>query len=244
MDLTQTRDIYNHDVMTQGSYLYTKKDVYSTIVATRKQSQEIHTLIRKFFRPPLSILDLGCGDGTYTIELARDIRPKKIVGFDIAGEAIKVASAHIPPKLTNIQFRVGDAYTVSRIYKRTEFTLGIFRGVLHHMEHPEHAIQQVAKIVDSVIVLEPNGFNPILKVIEKLSPYHKEHGEKSYWPPSLDRWFANAGYTVAYKTYFSIVPYFCPSWITIVLKKVEPYLESLPIINRLYCGGTLTLYHK
>jgi ubiquinone/menaquinone biosynthesis C-methylase UbiE len=244
MDSSKTREVYNHDVIANGGYLYTGKSVYSACVATQKQTDEIHRLIRKFFKPPLRILDMGCGDGTYTLQMLQAIRPKEIVGFDIAEEAIAIATERIPKGAKNISFTAGDAYRMSKKYKQGQFDLGVFRGVLHHMEQPQKAIAEVAKIMDWVLVLEPNGFNPVLKVIEKISPYHKNHGEKSYWPPTLDRWFTDAGYRVASKKYFSIVPYFCPKILVHLLKLVEPVLERIPLLNRFYCGGILVLYRK
>ncbi len=240
MDSSQTRARYNNDVISNGGYLYTGKQVYSACIATKKQTDEINALIKQFFPEPISILDMGCGDGTYTNEIFRVLKPKNITGFDIAEEAIKAARK----KFKRIRFEKGDAYTMSKKFRKNQFQLGVFRGVLHHMEYPQQAIQEVSKIINSVIILEPNGFNPILKLIEKFSPYHIAHGEKSYWPPDLDRWFGGAGYTVLAKKYFSIVPYFCPAWIAQILKSIEPYFENLPFVNRLYCGGILTLYQK
>jgi hypothetical protein len=44
----------------------------------------------------------------------------------------------------------------------------------------EKAIQIICNIADEIIVAEPNGYNPVLKIMEKVSPYHIQHEEKSY----------------------------------------------------------------
>ncbi|MFC1647237.1 class I SAM-dependent methyltransferase [Patescibacteria group bacterium] len=245
MDTKDTRTVYNEDVIESGGYLYTGETIYSAVVATRKQTDEIHQLIKDNFPKNINILDIGCGDGKYTLELMRALRLKKIVGFDISDEGIKIASKRLKTNEKKIaSFTVGDAYQMSKKFKKGEFDLGVIRGVLHHMEEPKKAIREVSKVLNNVIVLEPNGYNPVLKVIEKLSPYHKKHGEKSYFPVFLDKWFLDNGYKMKYRKYFSIVPYFCPDWMVKVLKVVEPFFESLPLFNKFYCGGILILYSK
>jgi ubiquinone/menaquinone biosynthesis C-methylase UbiE len=202
-------------------------------------------MIRKYFPEKIRILDMGCGDGTYTLEIHRTIRPSKITGFDVAEEAVQIARNKSKTERTgSVKFDVADVYELSKKYHRQEFDLGVFRGVLHHLDNPQKAIREVSKIIDNVMVLEPNGYNPILKLIEKLSPYHRRHGEKSYWPRSMEKWFEDCGYRRVTKMYFSIVPYFCPEFLTKILKGVEPVFEAFPFINRFYCGGILYLFRK
>lgn len=246
MNLGQTRDAYSADVVANGGYVYTKKLQYSVNIATQKQTEEIHVLVGRVigFRR-VRILDLGCGDGTYTLELLHKFNLKRIVGFDVTKKAIVAAKRRIPKnKQAQVEFQVNDIYHLSSRYMKGQFDLGILRGVLHHLEYPQQGIQQIANVLDTVVVLEPNGFNPIMKLIEKTSIYHIQHGEKSYWPPTLDRWFANNGYHVAYKKYFDTVPYFCPDWFAKALKFIEPLAENIPGLNRVCCGVILILYQK
>jgi ubiquinone/menaquinone biosynthesis C-methylase UbiE len=244
MKSSRLKEIYNQDVIQTGGYLYTGERIYSACVATKKQTDEIHKLIQSVFNTPSTILDIGCGDGAFTFDMFRFFQPKRIVGVDIAEEAIRQAVSKIPEQATNISFEVGDIYAISQRYRKNEFQLGIIRGVLHHMEHPDKVIAEAAKIIDHIIILEPNGFNPILKLIEKLSPYHRLHGERSYWPPDIDRWFAAVGYEVISKKYFSIIPYFFPETLTKILKVFEPFIERIPLVNRFFCGGYLVYYRK
>ena len=41
-----------------------------------------------------------------------------------------------------------------------------------------------------MFVIEPNGYNPVLKVLEKVSRYHIEHEERSFFPATLHAWRA------------------------------------------------------
>jgi len=96
----------------------------------------------------------------------------------------------------------------------------------------------------AVLALEPNGYNPVMKVIEKVSIYHREHDEKSYWPPTLNNWFERNGYSVVSQRFFGIVPYFCSTPLARSLKFAEPMFEMAPIVRHLACGTNLILYKK
>ena len=141
-------------------------------------------------------------------------------------------------------FEVGTIHDVNKHYRKDQFDVILIRGVLHHLSEPEGAIEAVSLIGRSVVVLEPNGYNPILKVIEKVSPYRRRHEEKSYWPPLLKAWFTKRGYAVVEQTYFCVVPHFCPAPMARALSYMEPFFERVPYIHKLYCGVHLTLYKR
>jgi len=84
----------------------------------------------------------------------------------------------------------------------------------------------------------------MLKVIEKVSTYHRQHDEKSYWPPALNRWFEASGFSVQSQLSFGLVPYFCPTPVAKCLKLAEPVVETLPGIKLRSCGTNLMLYRK
>ena len=236
--------VFNSDVTKIGNYLYTDVSKYSAKVATKRQSQEIINLLRRCFPKNLRILDVGCGDGIFTLELLKHVHPRKIVGFDVAEKAVERAKKRISKKeMRNISFRRCDIYDVKRRFSKSTFDVGVIRGVLHHVYQPQVAIKQL-NFLPAIIVLEPNGYNPILKVIEKVSPYHKAHEERSYFPPTLNSWFARNGYYVASQRFVGIVPYFFPTRAAKVLQFLEPFFESLPFIKLLYTGTNVILYKK
>jgi len=236
---------FDKDVERNGRYQYTDSNNYSAHIATKKQSDELIKLLNEQPLSQINILDVGCGDGTFTFEILKRFKPKKIVGFDCAKSAVRVANNAIMKKDQNrIKFLHGDAYNAHKMFKKNSFDVIVIRGVLHHLNKPKQAIKSLRHLSNKIIVLEPNGFNPILKIIENTSPYHIQRGERSYWPPLINKWFSNNGFKVRKQTFFSIVPYFCPKSIVKLLKLIEPVMEKIPFAKLFYCGTNLIYYEK
>ena len=62
-----------------------------------------------------SILDVGCGNGFSTIELAKEFPTSMFIGIDYSESMIKAAQkAAKKAKVTNISFSVGDVLSISR----------------------------------------------------------------------------------------------------------------------------------
>ncbi len=63
-------------------------------------------------RPGMRILDVGCGPGSITIDLARHVGDSgRVVGIDSSPEVIETArAAAAQAGVPNVEFRVGDAY--------------------------------------------------------------------------------------------------------------------------------------
>jgi ubiquinone/menaquinone biosynthesis C-methylase UbiE len=236
---------FNKDIKIMGQYLYTDFQKYSAYVATKRQSRELIRLMRGVRKEELTILDVGCGDGVFTFELFKEIKPKKIIGFDSARSAIEVANKKVEVKdRGKIIFQHGDVYDAHRLFGKNSFDIIVIRGVLHHLYDPQKAIKSLSFLSKKIIVLEPNGFNPILKVIEKVSSYHREHEERSYWPPKMNRWFLDAKFKVKKQLFFGIVPYFCPKNIAKPLNYIEQYMEQIPFLKKFYCGTNLIYFEK
>ncbi len=86
--------------------------------------------------------------------------------------------------------------------------------------------------------MEPNGLNPVLKLIEKISPYHIEHEERSFLPATLKNWGESAGLNLEKIEYINLVPVFCPTPLVKLLKKIEPIVEAT-FLKYIMCGQLL-----
>lgn len=246
MKIEKNIGMFNKDVRELGGYAYTNLDIYSARVASEKQSNEIMRMVKLYTRKKkyITILDVGSGDGTYTFELFDKLHPKMIVGFDFADDGVKIARKRTDKKYADkIKFVTSSIYDINKKIKN-KFDVAIIRGVLHHLYEPQKGIDTISKLADIIVVAEPNGYSPIMKAMEKLSPYHRKHEEKSYWPPTLNSWFEKNGFKVKKQYFCGTVPFFFYEPFAKIIKTIEPYIENIPYLNRIYCGTNLIVYGK
>jgi SAM-dependent methyltransferase len=231
--------VFNADATTHGGYVYTTFDRWSSRHATSRQTDELIRMLVENFQPSIRIVDIGCGDGVFTMKIAERFSPSAIRGIDPAANAVDAARARITQPLScSVSFEVGDIYNIE---SKGE-VVAVARGVLHHLDRPQAAIAHLAKQFTAVLALEPNGYNPAMKIIEKTSPYHRRHDEKSYWPATLNRWFKQEGFSVVSQKFFCLVPYFCPTPAARILSLAEPAFEAVPFVRQICCGTNLVLY--
>jgi trans-aconitate 2-methyltransferase len=75
------------------------------------------------------ILDIGCGDGKVTAEIARRVPEGSVVGVDNAPPMIALAQKHYPTtKYSNLSFKIMDA---ARLSFREQFDIVFSNAVLH-----------------------------------------------------------------------------------------------------------------
>jgi SAM-dependent methyltransferase len=224
-------EAFNRDVEVGGGYAYTERGGYSSQVSNRRLTEAVLAMTDLRGK---TVLDVGCGDGTYTFELAAE-GPTHVLGVDAASVAVDRARARAAERgLTNVEFALGDAYELEKLGRR--FDVAIIRGVLHHLYEAERAVRSVLQVAREIVIVEPNGYNPVLKLIERLSPYHRAHEEKSYPPLRLDRWFEANGGQVVRRGYAGLVPFFCPEPVARLLKTIEPVVEGVPLLRALGCA--------
>ncbi len=224
---------FDADVSTNQGYLYTNTTKLSSFLSNQRISKEI---IQGLDVADKTILDVGCGDGTYTLELLAS-RPCKVVGFDASQSGIEVALVNKSQLALELQPKIDFIHAdIYQFVPQEYFDVVVVRGLIHHLYEPEQAIAQISRWGKEIIVVEPNGYNPVLKLIEKLSSYHRQHEEKSYCPHTLKRWFQQQGTEIVEESYIGLVPFFCPEALAKVLKKMEPWVESIPLLRNFACG--------
>lgn len=97
--------------------------------------------------PSMSILDIGCGPGTITADLAQLVPEGHVVGIDSGTDVIERARSMANARgLKNISFRVGDAHLLD--FPDNSFDVVHGHQVLQHIRDPPLALrewQRVAK---------------------------------------------------------------------------------------------------
>ena len=221
---------FNYDVTSNGRYIYTGSQArISSISANKSQSDMVAKAIQSLKID--SILDLGCGDGSYTHEFL-SLGLKNIVGLDPAAKAIDFARKNFEAK--NLKFT--NSTVDSLIKSKSTFDCVVLRGVLHHCDDPEYVLKQATKLGRSIIILEPNGLNPILKIIEKASPYHRAHSERSFSRFKIKKWIKHSKFEIVKTEVGVLVPFFFPNSLVSIFEKLEIYVRKISIVNWIFCG--------
>ncbi|MDH3300657.1 MAG: class I SAM-dependent methyltransferase, partial [Acidimicrobiia bacterium] len=87
-------------------------------------------------RPGVSVLDVGCGPGTITADLAERVAPGAVTGIDVA--AVIIDQARRDNQLDNLTFAVGDCYRLS--FADDSFDIVHAHQVLQHLSDPVAAL--------------------------------------------------------------------------------------------------------
>ena len=222
-------DPFDADAGGGEGYVYTTADQFSSRHVLARHFELIKGIGRLEGR---SIIDIGCGDGFSTLRFWDSAHPSKMAGVDPAPNAIKVADSKKGAR--PILFRVLTDNHVP--FDDGSFDVAIIQGVLHHADDPEAIIKEALRVAREVVILEPNGLNPGLKVLEKASPYHREHNERSYTRRRLRGWVEDAGGHVAQEKFAVFVPIFSPDWLAKTMKALEPAVEATPGLRAIGCS--------
>lgn len=124
--------------------------------------------------PGRSLLDVGCGPGTLTVDLARRLAPGRVVGIDAEEGVLEEARAHAAAAgVDNVEFHPGEAYALA--FDDGSFDLVHAHQVLQHLAEPARALDEMAR------VCRPGG---------TVAARDADYPSFAWYPadPLLDRW--------------------------------------------------------
>lgn len=130
------------------------------------------------------LLEIGCGTGVYTRELAKHIPESKITAIDISDQIIKVAkSTSLGYK--NIDYKSTSIFSGKVKDKSVDVVCGFY--VLHHLDTRD-AISEIRRILKPgglVFFYEPNILNPWVFLVKSLPFIKRRVGD------SINEWGVN-----------------------------------------------------
>lgn len=92
------------------------------------------------------LLDVGCGPGTITLDLADRVAPGRVIGIDPEGEVIARAEALRTSRgVTNVTFSTGDAYALQ--FGEASFDVIHAHQVLQHLTKPVTALKEMYRVM-------------------------------------------------------------------------------------------------
>jgi SAM-dependent methyltransferase len=121
----------------------------------------------------MSLLDVGCGPGTITIDLARRVAPGRVVGLDAAASILQEAAGHRADDDPPVEWQVGDVYVLP--FEAGAFDVVHAHQVLQHLADPVAGLHEMARVATvGGLVAARDG----------------DYAAMTWWPeePALDRW--------------------------------------------------------
>jgi ubiquinone/menaquinone biosynthesis C-methylase UbiE len=99
-----------------------------------------------FIQPNMSILDIGCGPGSITIDFARLVPRGFVMGIENVPEPLEKARATASSQgVTNISFEIGDAHSLP--FPDNSFDIAHAHQVLQHIAYPIQALREMRRVV-------------------------------------------------------------------------------------------------
>ena len=89
----------------------------------------------------MSVLDVGCGPGTITADLARRVAPGEVVGLDRDAGVLAEAEVAVP---ANLHFTTGDVYALP--FPDRSFDVVHAHQVLQHLTAPSEALAEMGRV--------------------------------------------------------------------------------------------------
>ncbi|QTE02083.1 class I SAM-dependent methyltransferase [Streptomyces cyanogenus] len=125
-------------------------------------------------KPDMRILDIGCGPGTITADLAQRVPGGRVTGVDRAPGVLEQARATAAARgLTNVDFAVADVHALD--HPDDTFCVVHAHQVLQHVGDPVRALREMHRVT------KPGGF---------IAVRDADYAAMTWYPavPGLDDW--------------------------------------------------------
>ena len=188
-------------------------------------------MLSTHIRSGMTVLELGCGTGYFTRELAHC--GADIVAVDVSPELLEIARANC--SAPNVRYEIQNAYELS--YPGDAFDSIVGSSVLHHLEI-EEALRQIHRVLrpgGTMFFTEPNMLNPQI-VIQKNVPWVKQRlgdspDETAFFRWRLRRLLEVTGFRSVQIDPFDFLHPKTPTTLIGGVDAVGRFLESLPVIS-------------
>jgi len=188
-------------------------------------------MLSSHLKPGMSVLELGCGTGSFTRELARS--GADIVAIDVSPELLAIAKLNC--SVPNVRFQIQNAYSLS--YSEAVFDSVVGSSVLHHLEIEEalRGVYRVLKPEGTICFTEPNMLNPQI-AIQKNIPWIKQKlgdspDETAFFRWPLRRLLERAGYRDIRVDPFDFLHPKTPVALIDRMDAFGRFLENVPVIS-------------
>jgi len=204
--------------------------------------------LRPHIEPGMSILDVGCGPGGISVDMARLVPQGRVVGVDYNPEHLNDARAFATRQgVTNIEFQVGDINALD--FPDNTFDIVHVHQVLQHVADPVQALREMRRVTKpgGIVAARESGdtswypelpgiqaYRDLVQTLGRLKGGNPDPGDK------IHTWAKDAGFeqsNITYSTgawYFS-TPEECVYWgesMVEVLSALGPKAVEMNLVNQ------------
>jgi SAM-dependent methyltransferase len=188
-------------------------------------------MIGGHLKPGMTILELGCGAGYFTKELAHS--GAEIVAIDVSAELLEIAEANC--SASNVHYEIQNACVLT--YPDATFDSVVGSSILHHLEI-EPAVREIYRVLKpggTIYFTEPNMLNPHI-AIQKNVPWIKRWlgdtpDEAAFFRWPLCRLLERTGYRDVRVDPFDFLHPKTPESLSRRVAMLGGFLENLPVIS-------------
>ena len=161
--------------MPQQSHVYTHGHHESVLRShSWRTVQNSAAYIIPYLKPNLTVLDVGCGPGTITTDIAQNYVPQgHVTGLDVPDVLDKAREYAASKGVSNITFTAGDALNLP--FPDASFDVVHAHQVLQHVSDPVQVLREMRRVA------KPGGI---------VATRENDHGGMVWWPASkgMDEW--------------------------------------------------------
>lgn len=111
----------------------------------RRTAEDSAAYLLPHLEPGLSVLDIGCGPGTITADLAARVAPGPVTAVDQSNDVLDVARAEIERRgLPNVSFATADVHHLD--FPDDTFDVVHAHQVLQHVADPVGALREMKRV--------------------------------------------------------------------------------------------------
>ncbi|MBX6752251.1 MAG: methyltransferase domain-containing protein [Micromonosporaceae bacterium] len=140
----------------------------------RRTAEDCAAYLLPYLRPGQRLLDVGCGPGTITADLAERVAPGRVTGLDTEPAMVERAAAVAAERrLSTVEVVVGDVLALD--FADASFDVVHAHQVLQHVADPVGALREMRR------VCRPDGY---------VAARDADYGAFVWYPddPGLDAW--------------------------------------------------------
>ena len=188
-------------------------------------------MLSNHLRLGMSVLELGCGSGYFSRELAHS--GANIVAVDVSPELLAIARAD--PSMRNVRYEIQNACAMS--YSDAQFDSVVGSSVLHHLQINDALceIYRVLKVGGTIYFTEPNMLNPQIAIQKNVPSIKRRLGdspdETAFFRWRLRRLLKETGFHGVQIDPFDFLHPKTPLFLVARINALGQFLEKMPLLS-------------